>query len=90
MISVNGIAERFSAVFQRHVWEPFVSKGVPAEEMSSLSAAVNQLTELATSVVTAEPHERFVAFAEEYLARAVESVAKRTDGLQHRIPSEPR
>ena len=79
MISVNGIAERFREVFQRHFWEPFVGRGMPAEEMSSLSAAVNQLTELATSVVTAELHERFAAFAEQYLARAAESVTKGRD-----------
>ena len=43
---------------------------MPAEEMSSLTAAVSQLTELATSVVTAELHERFAAFAEQYFTRA--------------------
>ena len=78
-ISVNGIAERFREVFQRHFWEPFVTKGMPAEEMPSLTAAVSQLTELATSVVTAELHERFAAFAEQYLARAAESVTKGHD-----------
>ena len=35
--------------------------------MPSLTAAVNQLTELAISVVTGELHERFAAFAEQYL-----------------------
>ena len=74
MNSVNGIAERFREVFQRHFWEPFVTKGMPAEEMPSLIMAVSQLPELATSVVTVEPHEPFVAFAEQYLARAAESV----------------
>ena len=76
VISVNGIAERFRRVFQRHFWEPFVSKGMPAEEMPSLTAAVSQLTDLANSVVTAELHERFAAFAEQYLARAAESTGK--------------
>ena len=79
VITVNGIAERFREVFQRHFWEPFVRKGMPAEEMPSLTVAVTQLTELATSVVTAELHERFAAFAEQYLARAAESVATGTD-----------
>ena len=65
MITVNGIAERFRKVFQRHFWEPYVSNGMPAEEMPSLTVAVSQLTELATSVVTAELHERFAAFAEQ-------------------------
>ena len=40
MITVNGIAERFGEVFQRHFWEPYVSRGMPAEEMPSLMAAV--------------------------------------------------
>ena len=59
-----------------YFWEPFVAEGMPAEEMPSLTAAVSQLTELATSVVTAELHERLAAFAEHYLARAAESVTK--------------
>ena len=75
MKSVSGIADRFREVFQRHFWEPFVSKGMPADEMPFLMAAVSQLTDLATSVVTAELHERLAAFAEHYLARAAESVA---------------
>ena len=41
--------------------------------------AVSQLTEVATSVITAELHDRFAACAEEYLARPAESVAKGTD-----------
>ncbi len=49
---------------------------MPAEEMPSLTAAVTQLTELATSVVTAELHERFAAFAEPYLAKAAASVTE--------------
>ena len=27
ILSVNGIAERFRQVFQRHFWEPFVERG---------------------------------------------------------------
>ena len=29
MISVNGIAERFREVLERHFWEPFVAEGMP-------------------------------------------------------------
>ena len=79
IIAVNDIAERFRAVFQRHFWEPYSEKGMPAEEMHSLTTAVNQLTELATSVVTAELHDRFAAFAEQYLAQAAKSVTTGTD-----------
>jgi hypothetical protein len=44
----------------------------PPEEIPSLSEAVAQLTELATSIVTAELHEHFTAFAEQYLSRATD------------------
>lgn len=68
--AVGEIAERFRAVFERHVWDPFVEQGMPTDEVPSLTSDVAQLTELATSVVTAELHDRFAAFAAEYFARA--------------------
>ena len=89
MISVRGIAERFREVFKRHFREPFVRMGMPAEEMPSLTAAVNQLAELATSVVTGELHERFAAFAEHYLARVPESVTKDTTANNPPSAREP-
>ena len=61
-------------VFQYHSWEPDADKGMPAEEMNSPTTAVNQLTELATSIAIAELHDRFAAFAEQYLAQAAESI----------------
>jgi len=70
--AVGEIAERFRAVFEKHLWEPFVDRGMPPDEIPSLSAEVGQLTELATSVVTTELHDRFASFAAEYLARAEE------------------
>ena len=87
-ISVNGIAEWFREVFQRHFWEPFVRKGMPAEEMPSLTMAISQLTELATSVVTAELHKRFAAFAGA-VPRPCRRVGRhRTRQLTPRVPSE--
>ncbi|MGH1492040.1 MAG: MerR family transcriptional regulator [Acidimicrobiales bacterium] len=68
--AVGEIAERFRAVFERHVWQPFVARGMPADELSSLSANVAQLTELATSVVTTELHQRFAAFADGFVQQA--------------------
>lgn len=70
--AVSQIADRFRAVFEHHLWEPFVERGMPTDEVPSLTADVHQLTELATSVVTTELHDRFTAFAAEYLARAGE------------------
>lgn len=71
--AVSEIADRFRAVFERRLWEPFVDRGMPADEIPSLTADVGQLTELATSVVTTELHDRFAAFAAEYPTRAEDS-----------------
>lgn len=78
-VAVHSIAERFRTVFHRHFWEPYADRGMLAGEMHSLTTAVNQLTELATSVVTAELHDCFAAFADEYLAQAAESITKGGD-----------
>ena len=69
-LAVGEISDRFRAVFERHLWSPFVDRGMPTDEIPSLTADVSQLTELATSVVTTELHDRFATFAAEYLARA--------------------
>lgn len=76
--AVEDIANRFRDVFEHHFWQPFVEKGLPPEEITSLSTAVQQLTDLATRVVTTELHERFTAFAEHYLARASTHTSKTT------------
>jgi len=68
--AVGEIADRFQAVFERHLWRPFVDRGMPPDEVASLTTNVGQLTELATSVVTTELHRRFAMFATEYLERA--------------------
>lgn len=68
--AVAEIADRFRSVFERHLWEPFAEQGMPADEIPSLTADVGQLTELATSVVATELHERFTAFTAEYVDRA--------------------
>lgn len=69
-IAIDAIAERFRVVFEQHMWEPFVDRGMPVNEVPSLTAEVGQLAELATSVVTRELHDRFAAFTADYLARA--------------------
>lgn len=70
---VSDIAERFRRVFERHLWDPFVEAGMPADEVPGLASDVGQLTDLATNVVTIELHDRFAAFAADYLARAEDS-----------------
>lgn len=67
---VAGIAERFKAVFERHIWQPFEAEGMRPDQIPKLTSDVAQLTELATTVVTTELRERFAQFTADYLDRA--------------------
>lgn len=73
--AVAGIADRFRAVFERHVWSRFVADGMPPEGVPDVVDDVAQLSDLATAVVTVELHERFAAFAAEYLERSRQGMA---------------
>lgn len=68
--AVEVIAERFRAVFERHVWQPFEADGMSPDRIPGLTNDVTQLTELATNVVVTELQERFATFAADYLDRA--------------------
>lgn len=68
--AVEAIAERFRAVFERHVWQPFEAAGMPPDRIPELTNDVTHLTELATTVVVTELQERFAQFAAGYLDRA--------------------
>jgi DNA-binding transcriptional MerR regulator len=45
------IAERFTRVFERHVWIPFVEAGLPADEVRQLTESLQRLNTLAEGVV---------------------------------------
>ena len=45
------IAERFTELFRRHLWAPFVARGLPAGEIGQLSAVLPRLGALAEDVV---------------------------------------
>lgn len=67
--AVDEIADRFRSVFERHMWQPFVGGELNASEIAELRDRVLQLTDLATSVVTVELHDRFAEFAADYIER---------------------
>jgi hypothetical protein len=67
--AVEAIAERFRAVFERHVWQPFEADGMPPDRIPELTNHDAQLTELATTVVVTELQERFAEFAADNLDR---------------------
>ncbi len=45
------IAERFTALFERHLWQPFLERGLPADEVRRLTEVLQQLSALAEGVV---------------------------------------
>jgi DNA-binding transcriptional MerR regulator len=47
----DSIAERFTAVFERHMWVPFVDAGLPGNEIQRLTASLQRLSALAESIV---------------------------------------
>ncbi len=67
---LDEIAGRFRAIFETHLWEPFVADGMPEDRAVELAGDVGRLAELATSVVVTELADRFASFAEGYVQRA--------------------
>lgn len=47
----TSIADRFTRVFERHMWVNFVKAGLPADEVRTLSASLERLGSLAEAVV---------------------------------------
>jgi DNA-binding transcriptional MerR regulator len=47
----GSVAERFTKVFERHMWDPFVAAGLPADQVRPLTEALQRLSGLAEDVV---------------------------------------
>lgn len=65
----DGVAERFAAMFERHVWRPFADDGMPPDRLSAVTAILEQLGPLAERVVQASLRDSLAASAERLLAR---------------------
>jgi hypothetical protein len=70
LATVDALAERFRAVFERNVWTPFVAGGRQADAVPALVADVEQLADVAVTVVGATLRSRFAEIAQRYLAEA--------------------
>jgi DNA-binding transcriptional MerR regulator len=51
-VRAEDLASDFSELFQRHVWEPFVDAGMPAERMAEITRSLHLLRPLAFDAVT--------------------------------------
>ena len=49
--ATTAVAERFTGLFERHLWGPFVERGLPADEVEHLVNVLQRLSGLAEGVV---------------------------------------
>jgi len=63
------IAGRFTAVFERNMWQPFVAAGLPAGQIQPLTESLQRLSELAEEVVDAVLRDALRRKAGEFLAQ---------------------
>lgn len=65
----DSIAERFTGVFERNMWEPFVAAGLPAGQIGSLAESLRRLSALAEAVVNAVLRDALRRKAGDFLAK---------------------
>lgn len=65
----DSIAGRFTAVFERNMWEPFVAAGLPADRIRPLTESLQRLSALAEAVVDAVLRDALRRKAGEFLAQ---------------------
>lgn len=67
--AADSIAERFTKLFERNMWAPFVSAGLPAGQVRPLTESLQHLSALAESVVDAALRDALRRKAGEFLAQ---------------------
>src|SRR5215472_16517389 len=74
-VIADSIAGRFTAVFERNMWEPFVAAGLPADQIRPLTQSLQRLSALAEAVIDVVLRDALRSQAGEFLAQQ----AKRLD-----------
>jgi DNA-binding transcriptional MerR regulator len=67
--TTDGIADRFAALFERHVWRPFAAAGMPANRLADVTTIVERLGTLAERVVVDALRQSLAESAELLVAR---------------------
>jgi len=65
----DSIAGRFTAVFERNMWEPFVAAGLPADQIQQLTQSLQRLSALAEAVIDVVLRDALRRQAGEFLAQ---------------------
>jgi DNA-binding transcriptional MerR regulator len=67
--TTDGIAGRFAALFEQHVWRPFAAAGMPADRLADVTTIVERLGPLAERVVVDALRQSLAESAELLVAR---------------------
>lgn len=78
-VLADDLAERFTALFERNVWQPFVERGLPADELPALTETLARLGPLAQQIVRGTLQRALEAKAEQFLADQAEALSKAAD-----------
>jgi DNA-binding transcriptional MerR regulator len=66
-VHADAIAQRFAALFEKYLWQPFVAGGQPAEAIAPLVALLDKLSSLATDVTLAALRQSLQRAAEVFV-----------------------
>jgi len=80
----DAMAERFTGVFERHMWDPFVAAGLPDDQIGPLTGSLQHLSALAESVVQVALRDALRRKASEFFAEKASRLGegKVRDGLR--------
>lgn len=73
------VAERFAAMFDRHIWRPFTDAGKPGDDLPRVAHVLEQLAPLADRVVHATLQQALAATAARFLAEEATRETSRGD-----------
>lgn len=68
------VAEQFTHLFERHLWGPFVERGLPAEDVRELTDVLQRLSALAEGVVSVTLRQSLKRVATAFLAGQAEQL----------------
>jgi DNA-binding transcriptional MerR regulator len=83
------VAERFAAMFERHVWRPFTDAGKPGIDLARVTAVLEQLRPLADRVVHATLREALATTANRFLAAEATLDTPTNDPPVQPTPEQP-
>jgi DNA-binding transcriptional MerR regulator len=74
--AADSIAERFTRVFERHMWRDFVESGMPSEQIAPLTESLSRLSALGQEVTTLVLRDALRRKASEFLAEQASRLDK--------------